>query len=264
MLDAASHHKVVAMLAKAQADRTAMPLPSGLFTPFSLEDGYAVQHAWAGLRIEAGIRHVGYKVGLTSRAMQSALGVSEPHYGHLFDDGLRQSGAAIAMNAFLRPKLEVELAFIMGTDLEGPELMVTDVLRATEFVQPALEIVDYRTAAPRPAPDMVADNMAGAGAILGGRPVRPFDFDLRWIGATLSRNGVIEESGVSAAVMGHPAAGVVALARALAAHGRAIKRGDIILSGSFTRQIEFAAGDVIHADFGPLGSVASAFIAGAT
>jgi 2-oxo-hept-3-ene-1,7-dioate hydratase len=263
MLDPAVHRNIASHLAKAQVERRAMALPSGLFPSFTIADGYASQHAWSELKLQSGSRRVGYKVGLTSRAMQSALGVSQPHYGDLFANGLRQSGASIGMGAFLKPKLEVELAFIMGADLEGPDILITDVLRATEFLQPALEIVDYRTVTPRPAPDMIADNMAGAGAILGGRPFRPFDVDLRWVPATLSKNGVIEESGVSAAVMGHPAAGVTALARSLAEHGRKITRGDIVLSGSFTRQIEFGAGDVIHADFGVLGSVVAMFTAGA-
>jgi 2-oxo-hept-3-ene-1,7-dioate hydratase len=260
MLDAETHLGVARAIARAQAERAAIDLPSTQHRGFDLEDAYAVQHLWGEMQLAGGTRQVGYKVGLTSRAMQVALGVYEPQYGLLFSNGLRQSGERIAMGAFIRPKLEVELAFIMGADLAGAEVQIADVLRATEFVQPALEIVDYRTATPRPAADMVADNTAGAGAILGGRPIRPFDVDLRWVAATLAKNGIIEESGVSAAVMGHPAAGVAALARVLARHGRTIRRGDIVLAGSFTRQVEVTAGDIIHADFGPLGSIDTAFI----
>ena len=246
-------------LHRAFTDRGAVPPPSRLHPALSLEDGYAVQALTARLRLDQGARQIGYKVGLTSRAMQTALQCVEPQYGYLLDDRLFQDGARIPAYTFLRPKLEVELAFVLGSDLRGPGTLVHDVLRATEYVLPALEIVDYRTEVPRLAADMVADNTAGAGAILGGRPVRPMDLDLRWVGATLAKNGIIEESGVSAAVMGHPAAGVAVLANKLAAAGASLKAGQIVLAGSFTHQVAVARGDVIHADFGPLGAIGASF-----
>ena len=133
-------------------------------------------------------------------------------------------------------------------------------MRAAEFVVPALEIIDYRTLTPRAIADTIADNAASGGIVVGGRSVRPFDVDIRWVGATLSKNGVIEESGVSAAIMGHPAAGVAWLVNKLAAVGERLRKGQIVLGGSFTRPVDIEAGDVIQADYGPLGAIGVAFV----
>jgi 2-oxo-hept-3-ene-1,7-dioate hydratase len=160
---------------------------------------------------------------------------------------------------FLKPRLEVELAFVMGADLEGSGLRIYDVMRATELIVPALEIIDYRTEVPRAITDTIADNAAFGAMVVGGRPVRPLDVDIRWIGATLSKNGIIEESGVSAAVMGHPAAGIAWLVNKLHAVDTGLKKGQIVLSGSFTRPVDIKAGDVIHADYGPLGAIGVSF-----
>lgn len=207
----------------------------------------------------AGARIIGRKIGLTSRAMQQASKMTEPDYGIMLDDALFHDGARIPAGTFIKPRLEVELAFVMGQDLSGPGCHVHDVLRATEFVQPALEIIDYRTEVPREIVDTIADNAAFGAIVLGGRTIRPFDTDLRWIGATLSQNGTIEESGVSAAVMGHPAAGLAWLVNKLAPLGDGLKKGDIVLGGSFTRPVNIASGDVIFADFGPLGAIGVSF-----
>jgi 2-oxo-hept-3-ene-1,7-dioate hydratase len=160
----------------------------------------------------------------------------------------------------MAPRIEVELAFIMGQDLQGAGCQVADVMRATEFVTPALELIAYRTQVPRAIVDTIADNAAAGAMVTGGRLVRPFDLDVRWVGATLSKNGAIEESGVSAAVMGHPAAGIAWLVNKLALHGAGLKKGDIVLGGSFTRPVSVAAGDVITADYGPLGSLGVRFV----
>src|SRR3954463_1221631 len=168
------------------------------------------------------------------------------------------------MRAFVTPncRLEVELAFVMGEDLEGPGARIYDVMRATEFVVPALEIIDYRTDVPRAIVDTIADNAAFAAIVVGGRTIRPMDVDIRWVGATLSKNGIIEESGVSAAIMGHPAAGIAWLVNKLHAVDAKLKRGQIVLAGSFTRPVDIAAGDGIHADYGPLGPFGVSFVWG--
>ena len=224
-----------------------------------IEDAYRVQDLWAQARISQGARVIGHKIGLTSRAMQRASKMTEPDYGRILDDAMFNDGAIIPAGRFLKPRLEVELAFIMGEDLEGPGKRIYDVLRATEAVVPALEIIDYRTEVPRAIVDTIADNAAFGAIVVGGRPVRPYDVDLRWIGATLSQNGTIEESGVSAAVMGHPAAGIAWLGNKLHEVGTGLRKGQIILGGSFTRPVDIAAGDVIHADYGPLGSIGVSF-----
>jgi 2-oxo-hept-3-ene-1,7-dioate hydratase len=224
-----------------------------------LDDAYRVQDLWAQARIDAGARVIGHKIGLTSRAMQLASKIEEPDYGRILDDAMYNDGAKIPANRFLKPRLEVELAFIMGDDLEGPGKRIYDVLRATEAVVPALEIIDYRTEVPRAIVDTIADNAAFGAIVVGGRPVRPYDIDVRWVGATLSKNGVIEESGVSAAIMGHPAAGIAWLVNKLHGVGAGLKKGQIVLGGSFTRPVDIAAGDVIQADYGPLGAIGVSF-----
>lgn len=244
---------------QAEQTRRVCPQPSKTWPGMTLEDAYDVQRRWAKARIAAGAKIVGRKIGLTSRAMQQASKMTEPDYGVMLDDALFHDGARIKAGTFIKPRLEVELAFILGEDLSGAGCQVHDVLRATEFVQPALEIIDYRTEVPRQIVDTIADNAAFGAIVLGGRVIRPFDTDLRWIGATLSQNGVIEESGVSAAVMGHPAAGLAWLVNKLAPLGEGLKKGDIVLGGSFTRPVDIAAGDVIFADFGPLGSLGVRF-----
>lgn len=224
-----------------------------------LEDAYAIQQLWAESRVARGARIVGHKIGLTSRAMQMASKMTEPDYGVLLDDMLYADGARIPASRFHAPRLEVELAFVLGKPLAGRHVTLFDVLDATSYVTPALEVIDYRTDVPRQICDTVADNAAAAAMVTGGRVIRPMDVDLRWVGATLSKNGVIEESGVSAAVMGHPAMGIVWLVNRLAKHDIGLEAGHILLAGSFTRPTAVAAGDTIHADYGPLGSIGVSF-----
>lgn len=251
---------VAAALLRAEETRIPIPQPGKTWPAMEIADAYRVQDFWTEARIAKGARLIGHKIGLTSKAMQRASQMTEPDYGRMFDDALYADGAQIAAGAFLKPRLEVELAFVMASDLEGPNPQIYDVMRATEFVVPALEIIDYRTEVPRAIVDTIADNAAFGAIVVGGRPVRPWDVDVRWIGATLSKNGVIEESGVSAAVMGHPAAGIAWLARKLHAVGARLEKGQIVLGGSFTRPVDIAAGDVIHVDYGSLGSIGVALV----
>lgn len=233
---------------------------SRTYAGIELADAYAIQQLWLDRRVAEGARLVGRKIGLTSRAMQMASNFTEPDYGYLTDDMMLADGAQIVAARYMSPRLEVELAFIMGDDLQGPGCTVADVMRAAEFITPAMELIAYRTAVPRVIVDTIADNAAAGAIVTGGRLVRPFDVDIRWIGATLSKNGIIEESGVSAAVMGHPAAGMAWLVNKLALHGSGLKRGQIVLAGSFTRPVSVAAGDVIQADYGTLGSLGVRFV----
>ena len=246
-------------LMAADLERAPIVQLSKTYPGMTLEDAYAVQGLWAQALVDRGDRRVGTKIGLTSRAMQMASNITEPDYGFLMDSMVYNDGAQIPADRFSAPRLEVELAFIMGEDLEGPCARVHDVLRATEFVTPAMEIIDYRTLTPRQITDTIADNAAAGGVVVGGRAIRPFDVDLRWVGATLSKNGVIEESGVSAAVMGHPAAGIAWLVNKLHPLGDKLRKGQLVLAGSFTRPVSVAAGDVIQADFGPLGAIGVSF-----
>ena len=259
MLTPEQHQAVAAALSAAERQRSPIEQPSRTHPGMDISDAYAIQQAWAAERVGAGARIVGHKIGLTSRAMQMASQMTEPDYGFLTDDMVFNDGACVEAARFANPRLEVELAFVLGEDLRGPGVRVHDVLRATEYVVPAMEIIDYRTDVPRAITDTIADNAAAAAMVVGGRVVRPMDIDIRWVGATLSKNGVIEESGVSAAVMGHPAAGIAWLANKLAALEQHLVAGQLLLAGSFTRPVPVANGDVIHADFGPLGAIGVSF-----
>ncbi|MNS68612.1 2-hydroxyhexa-2,4-dienoate hydratase [compost metagenome] len=233
----------------------------------TIEDAYAIQRAWVAKKIASGRKLVGHKIGLTSRAMQVSSNITEPDYGALLDDMIFEEGTDIPFNRFIVPRVEVELAFILGKPLKGPNVTVFDVLDATEWVIPALEIIDARihqvdpqTKVTRKVFDTISDNAANAGVVMGGRPVRPTDVDLRKIPAVLYRNGVIEESGVSAAVLNHPAKGVAWLANKLAPYDVTLEPGQIILGGSFTRPVAASPGDTFHVDYDLLGSITCRFI----
>jgi 2-oxo-hept-3-ene-1,7-dioate hydratase len=233
----------------------------------TIDDGYAIQGEWVRLEIADGRSIKGRKIGLTSRAMQQASQITEPDYAPLMDDMFFATGGDIPFDRFIAPRVEVELAFVLRAPLTGPGVTIFDVLRATDYVTPALEIIDARieqfdrdTRAPRKVFDTIADFAANAGIVLGGLPVKSDAVDLRWVGALLYKNAVIEETGLAAAVLNHPAAGVAWLANKIAAYGEELKSGDIILGGSFTRPTSAARGDVLHADYGPLGGISMRFV----
>lgn len=237
------------------------------FPAMTIEDGYAIQHEWVNLEMADGRTILGRKIGLTSRAMQLSSQITEPDYAPLMDDMFFDTGSDVPIQRFIAPRVEVELAFVLGRDLKGPGVTLFNVMQATDYVSPALEIIDARieqfdrdTRAPRKVFDTIADFAANAGIVLGGRPVKPDAVDLRWVGALLYKNAVIEESGVAAAVLNHPATGVAWLANKIAAYGEQLHAGDIVLSGSFTRPTTAARGDVLHADYGPLGAISVRFL----
>lgn len=233
----------------------------------SIADGYSISKRWVDLKLASGRKIVGHKIGLTSRAMQQSAGITEPDYGTLLDDMVFEQGGDVPIGRFITPKVEVELAFVLGKRIEGPGATMFDVLRATEYVIPAVEIIDSRTfpvdpetGARRKVQDTISDNAANAGIIVGGLPMRPDKIDMRWVSALLSRNGVIEESGVAAGVLNNPAIGVAWLANRLSPWGQTLEPSEIVLGGSFTRPVEAYAGDVFNADFGPLGAIGFRFV----
>lgn len=239
------------------------------YPDMTIEDGYAISRAWVAIKLAEGRTIRGHKIGLTSRAMQMASQISEPDFGTLLDDMFFPEGASISRSRFIAPRVEVELAFILAKPLKGPNVTVFDVLGATDYVVPAIEIIDARieqfdreTKKMRKVFDTISDNAANGGIILGGRPVKVDAVDLRWVGALLYKNGVIEESGLAAAVLNHPANGVAWLANKLAPWNESLGAGDVVLAGSFTRPTTAEAGDTFHADYGPLGSIAFSFTEG--
>jgi 2-oxo-hept-3-ene-1,7-dioate hydratase len=233
----------------------------------TIADGYAIQSAWVKMELADGHSIRGRKIGLTSRAMQQSSQINEPDYAPLMDDMFFETGSDIPFERFIAPRVEVELAFILGKPLRGPNVTVFQVLQATDYVTPALEIIDARieqfdreTNAPRKVFDTIADFAANAGIVLGGRPVQPDAVDLRWVGALLYKNAVIEETGLAAAVLNHPATGIAWLANKIAPYGEQLDAGDIVLGGSFTRPTAAVRGDVLHADYGPLGAISFRFV----
>jgi 2-oxo-hept-3-ene-1,7-dioate hydratase len=232
----------------------------------TIAEAYAIQKAWVELKLAEGRRIRGHKIGLTSKAMQSALGIDEPDSGILFDDMFFADGGLVPSDRFIATRIEAELAFIMKTRLAGPHCTMFDVLNATDFVVPALEILDTRiervdaeTKSTRKIVDTIADNAANAGIVIGGRPLRPLEADLRWIGALCYRNGQLEETGLAAGVLNHPATSVAWLANKIAPLGLALEPGQVVLAGSFIRPIETRKGDTIQADYGPYGTVSCYF-----
>jgi 2-oxo-hept-3-ene-1,7-dioate hydratase len=233
----------------------------------TIEDAYAIQREWVGLKLASGRTLRGHKIGLTSRAMQRVANIEEPDYGALLDDMFFADGRDIPVERFIVPRVEVELAFILKAPLSGPDCTLFDVLSATDYVIPAIEIIDARielqdseTKAPRKVFDTISDNAANAGIVLGGRAVKPLEVDLRWVSALLYRNGVIEDSGVAAAVLNHPANGPAWLANKLHPHGVTLEPGQVILGGSFTTPVAARAGDTFHVDYGPLGAISARFV----
>ena len=246
---------------RQQVDATTVSHPK-----MTIDDAYKIQKNWMDIKKKEGRKVVGHKIGLTSRAMQKNMGIDEPDFGTLLDDMVFEEGSTINSADFLDPKIEVELAFILNKELKGENVSVTDVLNATDYVVPALELIaarSYRlnpkTGYRRTVRDTISDNAANAGIILGGRPMRPDDLDLRWVGAMMSRNGVIEESGVSGAVLNHPAKGIAWLAKKYAPLKLSLKPGQIILAGSFTRPVDIMSGDTFTVDYGKMGSISVYF-----
>ncbi|MEM7407586.1 MAG: 2-oxo-hept-4-ene-1,7-dioate hydratase [Pseudomonadota bacterium] len=266
MMDETEIGAAAAQLDAAERTRRQIGLLSLEYPEITMADAYAIQRAWIEMKLHAGRRVIGRKIGLTSRAMQAALNISTPDSGVLLDDMRFPDGAQIPADRFIQPRIEAEIAFVLKTPLEGPGVSVFDVLNATDYICPALEILDTRILRADPATgtmrnvyDTVADNAANAGIVTGGRPIRPDETDMRWIGAVVSRNASIEETGLGAAVLNHPAAGIVWLADRLGSYGERLEPGEVVLSGSFIRPIEARQGDTIVADYGPFGTVSCHF-----
>ena len=225
-----------------------------------VQDSYLIQLENINLRVAAGAAVLGHKVGLTSEAMQQMMGVDEPDYGHLLSDMALSEDIAVDAARWLVPRVEPEVAFILGADLPGEGCTDEDVLSATEAVTAALELIDSRIADWKIAlPDTIADNASSAGFVLGSARVKPVDVDLLTIPVTLYRNDEQVGVGRSDAVLGNPVSTVAWLARKVASFGVELKAGHIILPGSCTRAVDARPGDVFRGEFGPLGTVQLTF-----
>ena len=266
MLNDAQIARAAAAIHEAEKQRSQARAVTLEHPDMSLDDAYRVQAQWMALKQAEGREIRGYKIGLTSRAMQTAMHIDEPDYGTLLDDMFFANGAVIDAADFTDPRIEVELAFVLKDRLAGENVTLDDVMQATDYVIPALELIAARTYRIDPdsgyvrrIQDTISDNAAGAGVILGEQRIKPDSGDLRWCGAVLYRNGVVEETGLAAGVLDHPANGIVWIARRFAPHGIALEPGQVLLSGSFTRPVPARPGDVFRADYGDQGSIECRF-----
>ena len=247
-------------LFRAQEERTPIAPLTETYDGVDVTAAYEIQLANIRKRIAAGDTVQGHKVGLSAKAMQQMLGVDEPDYGHLLESMFLWESDAVDVARFLQPRVEIEVAFVLGRPLAGPGVSVADAIRATDFVLPSLEIVDSRVADWRiKLPDTIADNASSGAVVLGGSPTRLTDLDVRLIGATLRSNGELRETGASGAVLGNPAVAVAWLANKVAAFGVTLEAGHVIMPGSCTRMIPVQPGDVVTAEFDRLGAVSIAF-----
>lgn len=258
--------QAAADLLTAEQSLTQIGLLTKRHPDLDMDGAYAIQKAFARAKLDAGRKVIGWKIGLTSKAMQDALKIDIPDSGVLFDDMLFENAGTIPKTRFIQPRIEAEIAFVMKAPLGGDTVTRDQVLAATDYVCPSLEILDTRiqrvdpeTGQTRKVFDTIADNAANAGLVLGTEKHDPGATDLRRVGAIVTRNGEVEETGLGAGVLNDPVESVVWLARRMAGYGQTIEAGQVILSGSFIRPVECPSGAEIHADFGPFGSVSCSF-----
>jgi len=250
----------------SEAAREQIPAITVKHPNMTMDDAYAIQTRWVQRQLDEGRSIIGQKIGLTSKAMQKTMNISEPDYGSILDDMLFDDGSEIEADQFLDLRVEAELAFILKDRLEGPNTTMLDVLSATDYVIPAIELITARcvrtdpvTGYTRKVLDTISDNASCGGIVMGGRPVKPTDIDLRWVGALMYCNGVLEETGVAAGVLNHPANGVAWITRRFASQGRALEPGQIILAGAFTRPLVDKPGDTFHIHYCQLAGISSQF-----
>jgi len=261
MLPAETITAIAEELAEADRSHVLIPRITERYPDATIEDSYAIQGVWRDRELAAGRRLVGRKIGLTSKAMQTATGITEPDYGVMFDDTVWEDGAVIPYDRFANVRIEVELAFVLREQLEGPDCTLEEVLAATEYVTPALEVLNsHIELAGRTIVDTICDNAAYGAMVLGAERRRPDELDLRWVSALLHRNDVIEETGVAAGVLGHPATGVAWLANKLSQHNTRLEAGEVVLSGSFTRPIWVSRGDRVRCEYAGMGMVECRFV----
>lgn len=256
------HAQAAADLLNAETTGQQIGLLTKRHPEMGMDDAYAVQNAIYRAKLEADQKVIGWKIGLTSKAMQYALNIDIPDSGILFDDMLFETGETVPAGRFIQPRIEAEIAFVMKASIGGGDVSRDDVIAATDYVTPSIEILDTRiqradpeTGQTRSVYDTISDNAANAGIVLGRERHAVDAHDLRWVGAITSRNGEVEETGLGAGVLNDPVESVVWLARRMAQYGQSIEPGQVILSGSFIRPVECPSGTDIHADFGAFGSV---------
>lgn len=226
----------------------------------TVADGYAVQEELLRRWVARGDRLVGRKAGLTSKAKMQQMGVNVPGFGLLMASYARPENGSIEMDQLLHPKIEAEIAFVMKDELRGT-VTVEQVIAATDYVIPAVEVIDSRYENFKfDLPSVIADNSSSARYVSGGRPRDPKDVDLRTIGVVIEKNGEIQALGASAAVLNHPANAIVMLVQHLAERGQALPAGAFVMTGGITEAIPVSRGDNVIARFQDMGSVSFRFV----
>jgi 2-keto-4-pentenoate hydratase len=252
--------EVADLLLAAYDSRIPVEPLTSKFEGLTLADAYEIQLLQIRRREAGGARIKGHKVGLSSPAMQRQMGVSQPDYGHLLDDMFWLENQPVPTGQFLQPRVEPEIAFVLKRQLAGPGVTVADAAAAVDFVLPALELIDSRIRDWRIGIiDTIADNASSGGVVLGSKPTRLTDVDLRLSGCTLHRNGVLVGTGAGGAALGSPLASLTWLANTVGARGVVLEPGHVVLPGSITASVQVGAGDAVTAAFGGLGSVSARF-----
>ena len=247
-------------LYRAERDKTVLRPFTEKYPKIDIDEAYKIQLAMIEMKKADGAKVVGKKIGLTSKAMQKMLNVDQPDYGHIFDTMVLHDGAVFAVGELIQPKIEPEIAFILDREIKGPGITPLQVLAATRFVVPALEIIDSRIEGWKiKLCDTIADNASSARVVLGNSPRRVDERDLKLVGMILEKNGDIVQTGAGGAVLGHPAVAVAWLANAVGRFGVSLSAGDIIMPGALCGAVDVGAGDLLQASFDGLGTVSVRF-----
>lgn len=261
MLDARTISLLTDRLIHAQDHAQAITKLTDEYPSMSIEDGYAVQDELRRRWIARGDRVVGLKAGLTSKAKMQQMGVSVPSFGILMASMARPENSAIDISQLVHPRVEAEIAFVLKDELKGADCTVEKVLAATDYVIPAVEVIDSRYEKFKfDLPSVIADNSSSSRYVTGGRPRAIAGLDLRTIGVVIEKNGEIVALGASAAVLNHPARAIVLLVQHLAARGESLPAGSYVMTGGITEAIPVARGDNIVARFQDMGSVSFRFV----
>ena len=248
-------------LRKAEREKMTLRPLTERYPNIEPPEAYRIQLALIEMKKANGAKVVGKKIGLTSKAMQKMLSVDQPDYGHILDNMVLQDSAVFTVRELIQPKIEPEIAFILDENLKGPGVTPIQVLAATRFVVPALEIIDSRIEGWKiRLCDTIADNASSARVVLGGSPKRIDQVNLKLVGMVLEKNGEIIQTGAGAAVLGHPAAAVAWLANAVGEFGVSLEAGEIIMPGALCAAADVSAGDLVQASFDGLGTVSVRFI----
>jgi 2-keto-4-pentenoate hydratase len=253
-------HKEAQELYRAERERTTLRPLTQRYPEIEPQESYQIQLALIEMKKADGAKIVGKKIGLTSKAMQKMLSVDQPDYGHILDNMVLQDSAVFSVHELIQPKIEPEIAFILDRSLKGPGVTPIQVLAATQFVVPALEIIDSRIEGWKiRLCDTIADNASSARVVLGSSPKRIDQVDLKLVGMVLEKNGEIIQTGAGGAVLGHPAAAVAWLANAVGQFGVGLEAGEIVMPGALCAAADVKAGDLLQASFDGLGTVSVRF-----